>query len=104
MSRAPAVAPVKPATVVPNVVTDAFVFAKTELDDDGFAWVVRGDVHGFAGNRVVEQSPPAGTRVVDTGAPIVAVRLRRGPGYRESGEPEDTSPYLGTPLRVAPAR
>ena len=92
-------APVEPATlVVPDLSGQAFVFAKGSLEDLGFAWQVVGSVHGYAANKVATQSPPAGTRVRDTGAPTIIVKLARTP-YPEKGEPEDVSPYVGTPVQ-----
>jgi hypothetical protein len=97
-------APVPVATlVVPDLSGQAFVFAKGTLEDTGFAWQVIGSVHGYAANKVARQSPPAGTRVRDTGAPTISVTLKRT-GYPEKGSPEDVSPYLGTsvqPIGVA---
>jgi hypothetical protein len=80
---------------VPDVVGQAFVFAKGALEDGGFAWKVAGSVHGFAVNRVVSQTPAGGTKLKDTGAPLITVTLGRT-GYAETGEPEDLSPYMGT--------
>lgn len=92
-------APVEAATlVVPDLSGQAFVFAKGSLEDLGFAWQVVGSVHGYAANKVATQSPPAGTRVRDTGAPTIIVKLARTP-YAEKGEPEDVSPYVGTPVQ-----
>jgi beta-lactam-binding protein with PASTA domain len=92
-------APVAVATlVVPDVSGQAFVFAKGTLEDTGFAWQVMGSVHGYAANKVASQSPPAGTRVRDTGAPTINVTLKRTP-YPEKGSPEDVSPYAGTSLQ-----
>jgi hypothetical protein len=92
-------APVAVATlVVPDVSGQAFVFAKGTLADTGFAWQVIGSVHGYAVNNVASQSPPAGTRVRDTGAPTISVTLKRTP-YPEKGNPEDVSPYAGTSLQ-----
>ena len=92
-------APVAVATlVVPDVSGQAFVFAKGTLEDTGFAWQVIGSVHGYAVNNVASQSPPAGTRVRDTGAPTISVTLKRTP-YPERGNPEDVSPYAGTSLQ-----
>jgi len=96
-SAAPAKAP---DLVVPSVTGQAYVFAKGILEDGGFAWRVAGSVHGFASNRVLTQSPAAGTRVVDTGAPTVVVRLARG-AYAEHGRPVDSSSYRGTAVRLA---
>jgi PASTA domain len=86
--------------VVPSVSGQAYVFAKGILEDSGFAWRVVGSVHGYSSNRVITQSPAAGTRVVDTGAPTVIVRLVRGP-YEQLGRPVDVSPYRGTAIRLA---
>jgi PASTA domain len=90
--QAPASAP---TVVVPDVVGQAFVFAKGALEDGGFAWKVAGSVHGYAANRVVSQAPAGGTKLKDTGAPLITVTLART-GYAETGEPEDLSPYMGT--------
>jgi hypothetical protein len=90
-----------PTVVVPDVTGQAFVFAKGALEDEGFAWKVVGSVHGYAANRVVSQTPVAGTKLKDTGAPTVTITLTRT-GYAQTGEPEDVSPYMGTavvPLR-----
>lgn len=92
-------APVPATTlVVPDLSGQAFVFAKGTLEDTGFAWQVIGSVHGYAANKVAHQSPPAGTRVRDTGAPTISVALKRTP-YPEKGSPEDASPYLGTSVQ-----
>jgi PASTA domain len=86
--------------VVPSVSGQAYVFAKGILEDAGFAWRVVGSVRGFSSNRVITQSPSAGTRVVDTGAPTIVLRLVRGP-YAQLGRPADVSPYRGTVVRLA---
>jgi len=86
--------------VVPSVSGQAYVFAKGILEDSGFAWRVVGPVHGFSSNRVMTQSPAAGTRVLDTGAPTIVLRLVRGP-YAQLGRPVDVSPYRGTVVRLA---
>jgi hypothetical protein len=96
----PAPAP-KPVLVVPDVRSQAFVFAKGILEDDGLAWHVVGGVHGYPTNLVASQSPAPGTRLQDTGAPTVTLHLSRG-SYGESGTPEDRAPYVGT--AVVPAR
>ena len=89
-----------PATVVvPNVREKAYVFAKGILEESGFAWRVEGDTQGFAANTVVSQLPAAGTQVLDTGAPTVVLRLAPNPSYTQTGEPENTAPYAGTPIR-----
>jgi PASTA domain len=95
--KAPAAAP-KPSLVVPDVRGQAYVFAKGILADGGFAWHVVGSVHGYSTNVVASQTPAAGTRVVDTGAPTIELRLSRG-RYAESGSPEDAAPYVGTAAR-----
>jgi beta-lactam-binding protein with PASTA domain len=94
---APAAVPVA-TLVVPDVTGQAFVFAKGTLEDTGFAWRVVGRVHGYAANKVAGQTPAAGTRLRDTGAPTITVTLART-GYAEQGEPEDVSPYLGTAVK-----
>jgi PASTA domain len=100
-----------PATVlVPDVRNQAFVFAKGALEDAGLAWHVAGGVHGYSSNTVVDQSPAPGTKLLDTGAPLVTLTLKRTPGYQELGAAEDSSPYAATAdqradlaVRVAPA-
>jgi len=88
---------------VPDVRNQAFVFAKGALQDAGFAWRVTGAVHGYAANRVATQSPPPGTRVYDTGAPVVTLTLVRNAHYPQTGSPEDVSPYHATATEVADA-
>ena len=91
----------KPAElVVPSVQGQAYVFAKGILEDAGFAWHVVGSVHGYSSNTVATQSPAAGTRLVDTGAPTITLRLARGP-YAQLGRPVDVAPYAGTAVRLA---
>ncbi len=92
-----------PVLTVPSVDSQAFVFAKGILEDAGFGWRVSGPVHGYAGNTVVSQSPAAGTHVIDTGAPMIVLRLARGP-YAEKGAPEDSSSYHATAIKLAGAR
>jgi hypothetical protein len=92
-------APVPVATVVvPDVTGQAFVFAKGTLEDTGLAWKVVGNVHGYAANKVSKQTPAAGTKLKDTGAPTITVTLERT-AYPEQGEPEDVSPYFGTSVQ-----
>jgi hypothetical protein len=92
-------APVPVATVVvPDVTGQAFVFAKGTLEDSGLAWKVVGSVHGYSVNKVAKQTPPAGTKLKDTGAPTITVTLERS-AYPETGEPEDVSPYFGTSVQ-----
>jgi hypothetical protein len=87
--------------VVPDVRNQAFVFAKGALEDGGFAWRVDGSVHGYASNTVVSQSPAPGSKIVDTGSPLVILTLRRTSGYAETGQAEDASPYAATAVRSA---
>jgi hypothetical protein len=89
-----------PELVVPSVTGQAYVFAKGILEDGGFAWHVTGGVRGYASNRVMAQSPAAGTRVVDTGAPMIVLRLVRG-AYEQKGIPVDASSYRGTKIKLA---
>jgi beta-lactam-binding protein with PASTA domain len=89
-----------PELVVPSVTGQAYVFAKGILEDAGFAWHLTGPVYGYASNRVMAQTPAAGTRVVDTGAPMVVLRLVRG-AYAEKGRPVGTSSYPGTKIKLA---
>jgi hypothetical protein len=90
-----------PPLVVPDVRNQAFVFAKGALEDAGFAWHVVGSVRGYAANTVAAQSPAAGTRVLDTGAPLITLTLKRNGSYQETGQAEDVSPYAGTVLQPA---
>jgi hypothetical protein len=89
--------------VVPDVRHQAFVFAKGQLEDLGFAWHLAGGVHGYAANVVVAQSPAAGTKLLNTGAPLVTLTLARNGKYKETGTPEDAPPYRSTPVRLADA-
>ena len=87
--------------VVPDVRRESFVFAKGQLQDAGFAWKVVGGVLGYPANTVVSQSPAPGTKLVDTGAPLVTITLERNKQYPSDGEPEDTSPYSPTANKLA---
>jgi hypothetical protein len=97
-STAPATAqPVTQATiVVPDVRNEAFVFAKSALEDAGLAWKVAGSVHGYAANTVVSQSPEPGTKLIDAGSPLVTLTLKRNQGYAQAGQPSDVSPYAAS--------
>jgi hypothetical protein len=86
--------------VVPDVRHQAYVFAKGSLGDSGFAWRVVGAAQGYPANTVVSQAPAAGTRVVDTGAPLVVLRLQRAAG-KQDGLPEVASTITGTAVRLA---
>jgi hypothetical protein len=81
---------------VPDVRGKAYVFAKGILQDSGLAWRVQGPVQGYAANPVVYQSPRAGARLVDNGAPTVTLRLSKNSTYGERGLPENEAPYPGT--------
>jgi len=87
--------------VVPDVRREAFVFAKGQLQDAGFAWKVTGGTPGYPANVVVSQSPAPGTKLIDTGAPLITITLERNKQYGPKGEPEDTSPYAPTANRLA---
>ena len=95
-----AVPPTPDALTVPQVTGQAYVFAKGILEDGGFAWHVTGSVQGFAANTVVNQTPAAGTVVLDTGAPTVTLTLGRNPAYAERGMPDNSAPYPGTRVRL----
>jgi hypothetical protein len=97
-----AVATPRPTLVVPDVRGQAFVFAKGILEDGGFGWRVTGSVQGYATNVVATQRPAPGTRVEDTGAPMLKLTMRRGT-YPQDGMPENSSPYAGTSI-VLPKR
>lgn len=98
---APPAATTRPVLVVPDVRRQPYVFAKGILEDAGFAWTVSGLVQGYAANRVVAQQPAPGTRVLDTGAPRIALSLARTVAYRERGTPQNSAPYRGTAVRFA---
>lgn len=94
----------KPAVlVVPDVRNEVYVFAKSTLEEAGFAWKVTGGVPGYPANRVAAQSPAPGTRVIDTGAPTISVSLNRNSAYEQKGEPENASRFSGTALVLADA-
>jgi hypothetical protein len=83
--------------VVPDVRNQAFVFAKGTLGDAGFAWIVSGAVKGYSSNLVATQKPDPGTRVLDTGAPLVTLTLTKS--GQQIGLPEQVSPVPATALR-----
>ena len=97
-SRLPSV---RQSIVVPDVRNEAFVFAKGQLQDAGFAWKVVGATQGYPANVVVSQKPAPGTKLIDTGAPLITLTLERNRQYRPAGEPENTSPYSATATRLA---
>lgn len=86
--------------VVPDVGRQVYVFAKGTLEQAGFAWRVEGAVRGYAANFVASQSPAAGARVVADGRPIVVLHLQQNPSYKQTGSPQSSSPYAGTPARL----
>jgi hypothetical protein len=98
----PAVAPKADVIVVPEVRGQAYVFAEGILEDNGFAWRVPGG-NGYAANSVVAQSPLPGTRVVDTGAPLITLVLGKNSHYPQKGTPVNESPFSATDLRLANA-
>jgi hypothetical protein len=87
--------------VVPDVRHQAYVFAKGTLGDTGFGWRVQGAVKGYASNLVVSQTPAPGTRVLDTGAPLVLLHLSKA--GTQSGVPDDVSSEAPTALKLADA-
>jgi hypothetical protein len=101
-TRGPSTAAAEPTElVVPDVRRQAFVFAKGSLEEAGFAWMVKGPTRGYAANTVVAQSPAPWTKVRDTGAPTITLRLVRNRRYAQEGTPEDVSPYRATAIRLA---
>jgi PASTA domain len=80
--------------VVPDVRKQAYVFAKGTLSDAGFGWRVSGSVQGYPANLVTTQSPLPGTRLYDTGAPLIVLTLGRS--GKESGVPEKKSTITAT--------
>jgi hypothetical protein len=95
---APAVVP--SVLVVPDLRRQAFVFSKGTLSDAGFSFRIEGAVKGFASNTVVSQTPAPGTRVIDTGAPLVILHLARTGS--QLGLPEDVSSVTPTAVKLAP--
>jgi hypothetical protein len=87
--------------VVPSVVNQPYVFAEGTLGDAGFAWHVVGAVHGYAADTVTSQTPAAGTRVLNTGAPLIVLRLSHPAAAEQLGDPADSSPTPGTPVKLA---
>jgi hypothetical protein len=86
--------------VVPDLRRQAFVFSKGTLSDAGFSFRIQGPVQGFASNTVVSQSPAPGTRVIDTGAPLVILHLARTGS--QLGLPEDVSSETPTAVKLVP--
>ncbi len=89
----------KPILLVPDVRGQAYVFAKSTLEDGGFAWRVTGSVQGYAANLVASQSPAPGSRIYDTGAPTITLSLKTNTSYPQSGSPENVSSFRGTVIQ-----
>ncbi len=89
-----------PTKVVPGVIGQPYVFAESTLQQQGFGWKVVGLVAGWAGVTVSSQTPAPGTKVVDTGAPLITLRLAKPKGYVTQGTPENSSPYVGTQIML----
>lgn len=98
---APSAAAAPASIVVPDVRNQAFVFAKGSLEDAGLAWRVAGSVHGYSANLVLSQSPEPGTKLLDTGAPLITLTLKRNSPYQQVGDAEDASPYAATAVQPA---
>jgi hypothetical protein len=96
----PAQSTAKPILLVPDVRDQAYVFAKTTLEEGGFAWRVTGSVQGYAANTVVSQSPAPGTRVYDTGSPTITLGLKMNTSYPQGGSPENSSSFPGTVVQI----
>jgi hypothetical protein len=84
--------------VVPDVRAQTLVVAKSTLESAGLAWVVVGKVKGYHANLVVAQTPAPGTTLIDTGAPLVSVRLRKSGS--QVGTPQQRSAVAGTQVEV----
>jgi hypothetical protein len=97
---APAQSSAKPILLVPDVRGQAYVFAKSTLEEGGFAWRVTGSVQGFAANLVSSQSPAPGSRVYDTGSPTITLGLKMNTRYPQGGSPENASSFPGTNIQV----
>jgi len=94
----PAQSTAKPILLVPDVRGQAYVFAKSTLEESGFAWRVTGGVQGYAANLVARQSPAPGSRVYDTGAPTITLGLSTNSRYPQTGSPENASSFAGTDI------
>ncbi len=87
-----------PSKTVPGVVGQPYVFAEGTLQEHGFGWKVAGRVAGWSEAIVASQDPVGGTEVIDTGAPLVILRLSKPKGYVTQGTPQNSSPYAGTKI------
>ena len=90
----------KTILLVPDVRGQAYVFAKSTLEEGGFAWRVTGSVQGYAANPVATQTPAPGSRVYDTGAPTITLGLKMSSRYPQGGSPENASSFAGTNIQV----
>jgi hypothetical protein len=84
--------------VVPDVRAQTFVVAKSALESAGLAWTVVGGVKGYHANVVVAQTPRPGTRLIDTGAPLIRLRLKKA--GTQVGAPQQHSAVAGTQVEV----
>ena len=98
--NAPAASAAPAILLVPDVRGQAYVFAKSTLEEAGFAWRVAGGARGYAANDVTGQSPAPGSRVYDTGAPTISLVLSVNSRYPQAGTPEQSSPFAGTPVKL----
>lgn len=89
-----------PTLVVPDVLGQPYVIAEGALEDAGLAWHVSGG-NGFAPAIVVAQFPKPGTHILNTGAPLVTLKVKRNRAYPQRGKPDNKSPYRGTAVRLA---
>jgi len=96
----PAQSAARQILLVPDVRGQAYVFAKSTLEEGGFAWRLSGGAQGYAANLVSSQSPAPGSRVYDTGAPTILLSLSANSSYPQAGTPENASSFAGTPLRL----
>jgi|SRR5664280_964123 PASTA domain. len=99
-SRRKAKVTAPPTKTVPGVVNQPYVFAESTLQQQGFGWKVVGPVAGWASAVVSSQSPAQGTKVMDTGAPLVTLQLSKPKGLVIQGIPENSSPYTGTKIML----
>ena len=56
-------------------------------------------VQGYAANLVASQSPAPGSRVYDTGAPLISLGLKLNTHYPQTGSPENVSSFAGTVIQ-----
>jgi hypothetical protein len=98
-ASAPVESTAKKVLLVPDVRGQAYVFAKSTLEENGFAWRVTGSVQGYAANLVASQSPAPGSRVYDTGAPMITLGLNVNTRYPQAGSPENVSSFPGTVIQ-----